>query len=143
MVFGKEAPSSSTKRVYSTGRRKGNKESVPSAAMVIVVRRKHLRLQQRERILREEEKATKIASREHKKDKNQGRDTYTQSAGRQKGKKILYNKSIPMLAIKDGHVDNQFCHKFIHLFHTGYFINGDRRKLMIRKFCCIVYTFED
>ena len=41
----------------------------------------------------------------------------------------LYDKYVPMLAIKDGHVDNHFSDKFVPLCHVAYFINDDRRKL--------------
>ena len=48
---------------------------------------------------------------------------------RLKVNKILYNKYVPMLAIRDGHID--------------YFINSDRLKLKAGYICYIFYSFED
>ena len=48
-----------------------------------------------------------------------------------------------MLTIRDGHVDNHFSDKFVHLCHVGYFINADRRKLTVEYICCTFYTFGD
>ena len=46
-----------------------------------------------------------------------------------------------MLAIRDGHVDNHFSEKFIHLCHVDYFINGDGQKLTTGYICHTFYTF--
>ena len=56
--------------------------------------------------------------------------------------KILYNKYVPMMTIRFGHVDNHFSDKFVHLCHIGYFINGDKRKLTTEYICRTFYTFE-
>ena len=40
-----------------------------------------------------------------------------------------------MLTIRDDHVGNYFNNKFIPLYHVGYFINGDRRKLIAEYVC--------
>ena len=49
--------------------------------------------------------------------------------------KILYNKYVPMMTIRFGHVDNHFSDKFIPLCHVDYFINADRQKLMVVYIC--------
>ena len=69
--------------------------------------------------------------------------TQSYSLGRRKVKKILCDKYVPMLAIRDGHVDNHFSEKFIHLCHVGYFINEDERKLTVEYICRTFYTFGD
>ena len=45
-----------------------------------------------------------------------------------------------MLAIRNGHVGNHFSDKFIHLCHTGYFINGVKRKLTVN---VCMHDFDD
>ena len=62
--------------------------------------------------------------------------------GRGKVKKILYDKYVPMLTIRDGHVDNHFSDKFVFLYHVDYFINSDGGKLTVRYICYTFYTFE-
>ena len=57
--------------------------------------------------------------------------------------KKYYDKYVPMLIIRDSHVDNHFSDKFVPLCHVGYFINGDRRKLTVGYICCTFYTFMD
>ena len=63
--------------------------------------------------------------------------------GKQRVKKILYDKYTPMLAIRDGHVDNHFNDKFVSLCHVGYFINGYLQKLTTEYICHTFYTFGD
>ena len=46
---------------------------------------------------------------------------------RQKVKKILYDKYVPILTIRVGHIGNHFSEKFVSLCHVGYFINDDGR----------------
>ena len=53
------------------------------------------------------------------------RDAFVSGVGRQKVKKILYDKYVPMLTIRNGHIDNHFSEKFILLCHVGYFIKSD------------------
>ena len=63
--------------------------------------------------------------------------------GRRKVKKILYDKYVHMLTIKDDHVDGHFSDKFVFLCHVRYFINGDGRKLTAKYIYHIFYTFRD
>ena len=44
---------------------------------------------------------------------------------RRKVKKILYDKYVPMLTIRNDHINNHFSDKFIPLYHISYFINDD------------------
>ena len=41
---------------------------------------------------------------------------------RQKVKKIVYDKYISMLTIRDDHVDNYLSEKFVFLCHISYFL---------------------
>jgi len=50
---------------------------------------------------------------------------------RRKVKKILYDKYVPILTIRDDYVDNHFSDKFVSICHVDYFINGDGRKLTV------------
>ena len=61
---------------------------------------------------------------------------------RRKVKKILYDKYVPRLAIRDEHVTNNFNDKLVSLYHVGCFINGDRRKLITRYICLIFYISD-
>ena len=70
-------------------------------------------------------------------------DAFVSGVRRRKVKKILYDKYAPMLAIRDDHVVNHFSDKFVLLCHVGYFINGDRRKLIVEYIYRTFYTFED
>ena len=63
--------------------------------------------------------------------------------GRSKVKKMLHDKYVHMLAIKDHHINNLFSDKFIHLCHVDYFINGDGYKLTVKYICRTFYTFEN
>ena len=62
---------------------------------------------------------------------------------RQEVKKILYDKYVPMVTIKDDHVDNHYTDKFVHLCHVDYFINGDGQKITTGYIYHTFYTFED
>ena len=46
--------------------------------------------------------------------------------GKTKSKKILYDKYVHMLTIRDGHIDNHFSDKFVSLCHVDYFINDNK-----------------
>ena len=70
-------------------------------------------------------------------------DAFVNGIGKQRVKKILYDKYTPMLAIRDGHVDNHFNDKFVSLCHVGYFINGYLQKLTTEYICHTFYTFGD
>jgi len=72
-------------------------------------------------------------------------DRFVSGVGRQKVKKILYDKYTPILTIRDCHVSNHFNDKFkfIHLYHVGYFINGDGGELTAGYICRTFYTFGD
>ena len=50
---------------------------------------------------------------------------------RQNIKKILYDKDVPTLAIRDRHNNNHFTNKFVFLCHVNYFINDDSQRLDI------------
>ena len=63
--------------------------------------------------------------------------------GRQKVNKILHDKYVSMLTIKDDHVDNHFSDKFVPMCHVSYFINSNRRKLSTEYICHTFYTFGD
>ena len=71
------------------------------------------------------------------------RDTFVNRVGRQKVKKILYDKYAPMLTIRDDHIDNYFSNKFAPLCHVDYFINSDGRKLTVRCICHTFYAFGE
>ena len=62
---------------------------------------------------------------------------------KQKVKKKLYEKYVPMLVIRDDHVDNHLSEKFVSLCHVGYFINDDGWKLTTEYICHTFYTFGD
>ena len=70
------------------------------------------------------------------------RNTFISKVERRKVKKILYNKYVNMLTIRDDHVDNRFSEKFIPLCHVSYFIYDDRRKLTTKYIYHTIYTFE-
>ena len=56
---------------------------------------------------------------------------YSQRVGKRKVKKILYDKYVPMLAIRDCHVDNHFSDTFVPLYHVDYFVNGTVNKIVM------------
>ena len=56
--------------------------------------------------------------------------------------KKYYDKYVPMLIIRDDHVDYHFNDKFVPLYHVGYFINDDRWKLMAKYIYCTFYIFR-
>jgi len=51
--------------------------------------------------------------------------TFVTEVSKRKVKKILYDKYVSMLAIRDDHVGHHFNDKFVSLSHVDYFINGD------------------
>ena len=62
--------------------------------------------------------------------------------GRRKVKKILYDKYVPMLTIRDDYVDNHFSDKFVPIYHVDYFINGDGWKLTVGYIYGTFYPFR-
>ena len=48
-----------------------------------------------------------------------------------------------MLTIRDDYADNHFSDKFVSPCHLDYFINGNRRNLIVKYICCIFYTFKN
>ena len=71
------------------------------------------------------------------------RDTFLSVMGRRKVKKILYDKYVLMLKIRNDQVDNHFNDKFVPLCHVGYFIKGNGRKLTTRYIYCTFYTLKN
>ena len=65
------------------------------------------------------------------------------SEWKDESKKILYDKYVLMLTIKDDHADNHFSDKFVPLCHIGNFINSDERKLMAKYIYHTFYIFEN
>ena len=57
------------------------------------------------------------------------KDAFVNRVERWKVKKILYDKYILMLTIRNNQVDNYFSDKFISLCHVDYFTNDDRWKV--------------
>ena len=47
-----------------------------------------------------------------------------------------------MLTIRDVHVDNHFSDKFDPLCHVGYFINGNKHKLMDKYIVALFTLYE-
>ena len=62
---------------------------------------------------------------------------------RQKVKKIVYDKYVFMLEIRDGYVSNYFNDKFVSLYNVDYFINNDGRKLSVGYIYYTFYTLGD
>ena len=69
--------------------------------------------------------------------------THASGVRRRKVKKILYDKYVPMLAIRDDYVHHHFSDKFFPLCHIDYSINSDGWKLTVEYIYSTFYTFED